>query len=158
MVTRKANVGNQMSVLPYRWPTHIKLMSDGNFHSGKEPQSRFFCMVKGGAEVSFEPAGSQWPSAHNHLHVKMTIFFFFFLNDRLEHQVLTPLHLSPHLCPVSCLLYPWMSHNTWKNEMCSEFNGYLSPSIQSSGLSQSLSIVLDQIGSDSPLPIYLAPR
>ena len=47
-----------MFALPYRWVTQIKFISANNSDSEKDPQFKFFFVVKGGAEVSLESAGS----------------------------------------------------------------------------------------------------
>ena len=80
-----------------------KSVSANNSHSGRDPHLRFFRIVKGGTEVSLEPAGSPLPSAPR--------------GPRPRH------HTS--VSPVLLLVSTWMSHNTWRNEMCSESNSCL---------------------------------
>lgn len=64
-------LGKQMFALLYRGVTQIKLISVTNPYSGKHPQSRFFCVIKGGAEVFCEPTGSQVPLAQNNPYAKV---------------------------------------------------------------------------------------
>ena len=52
-----------MFAVPYRWVTQVKFIFANNPYSGKNFQLRFFCIVKRGAEVCFEPTGCQLPSA-----------------------------------------------------------------------------------------------
>jgi len=59
--------------LPYRGVTQINWSLLINPYSGKDPQFRFFYVVKGGAELSLEPEGSRWPSTQNNLHAKVAI-------------------------------------------------------------------------------------
>lgn len=64
-------LGKQMFALPFRGVTQIKFISVTNPYSGKHPQSRFFCVIKGGAEVFCEPTGSQVPLAQNNPYAKV---------------------------------------------------------------------------------------
>ena len=48
-----------------------KFISVNNIHSRKDPQFRFFCVLKGGTKVSLESAESQVPSTQNNLHVNV---------------------------------------------------------------------------------------
>ena len=51
--------GHYMFALLYRWVTPVKFISVSNSYSEYlHPQLKFLCVVKGGAEVSLEPAGS----------------------------------------------------------------------------------------------------
>ena len=62
---------NSMFALPYRWVTQIRFVSVTNPDSGKDPQFRFLCVVKGGTEVTHESIASQAPSAQSNPHAKV---------------------------------------------------------------------------------------
>lgn len=49
----------------------MKLISVHNPYSGKDPQCRLICVVKGGAKVCLEPTWSQVASAQNDPHAKV---------------------------------------------------------------------------------------
>lgn len=50
--------GAEMCALPDRCVTQIKLISGHNPYSGKDPQCRFFCAVKGGANRPGGPSST----------------------------------------------------------------------------------------------------
>ena len=60
-----------MRCLPYYTNgSQIKIISVNSPYFGKDPQFRFFYVVKGGTKLSLKPKGSHVPSAQNNPHDK----------------------------------------------------------------------------------------